>query len=293
MTALPPLDVEVNARKWSCILDIHLALSRYGLIFALRLAEEMNVWLLPALWEILDSDQYYRDHPDRLSPDSLIGENSMESERREQILEALGQWQTARLEANLAALPFYWSGDGNHDSLLPKGMDYSLVQRFVTLSATLDRQRASNVNKLHPGYPFLECSRDAVALTAALARHRPILFTLTSADENREEPYLCTYLRENGIGCKKIDLETAANGKQVKEYISRIFARCGISELLWSGMELAAVHIISAKSYLMPMTNPEEPLYVTRPSLTDEKEVDLQIRENWWAETMAFWYDFG
>ena len=57
--SLPALDVSVSSRRMSCILDGELALSRQGLLFAMRLAQEANVWLFRALWNTLDNSHFY------------------------------------------------------------------------------------------------------------------------------------------------------------------------------------------------------------------------------------------
>src|ERR1700756_3551765 len=59
MPPLPPLDVSLSSRRMACILDGELALSRQGLLFAMRLAQEANVWLFRALWNALDNSHFY------------------------------------------------------------------------------------------------------------------------------------------------------------------------------------------------------------------------------------------
>src|SRR5215475_10465550 len=67
MSSLPALEVSVSSRRMSCILDGELALSRQGLLFAMRLAQEANVWLFRALWNALDNSHLY---PAAAEPDA-------------------------------------------------------------------------------------------------------------------------------------------------------------------------------------------------------------------------------
>src|SRR5918996_1681440 len=172
MGALPPLQVTVDAKGWSCILDMRLALSRYGLVLALRLAEEMKVYLVPALWGLLDNTAFYERNPDYLASDPLLAKDQLPWLGS---LQSLAQWETARLELGLSALKIFWAGDALHESSLPKEVDAGLIGRFERLCAGLERRLAAAQPELELGHPLLDASRDAAALAAAMARYRPVI----------------------------------------------------------------------------------------------------------------------
>src|SRR5689334_19652519 len=110
MSSLPALDVSVSSRRMSCILDGQLALSRQGLLFASRLAQEANVWLFRALWHALDTS------------DNLIATECQKKREAKQL------WESARLGSHLAGLQCFFVGDARHESLMPKDVGGDLVE---------------------------------------------------------------------------------------------------------------------------------------------------------------------
>ena len=137
------------------------------------------------------------------------------------------------------------------------------------------------------GHPFLDCARDAVALTAALGRYRPVILTLAGGAQSQDEPYLCRYLDACGIACRPAGNNTGTN--PMREYLSPMFARCGVAELFWSGMPLTAVHLVAPRAFLLPGPEARVP---------DEPEVLAAGRAGYvpgdqWEGAMAFWYSFA
>ena len=53
------LTVNVATSQPACVVDVPLALSPYGLWCVLRLSQEVPVWLVKALWAILDDLPFY------------------------------------------------------------------------------------------------------------------------------------------------------------------------------------------------------------------------------------------
>jgi hypothetical protein len=246
MSSLPALDVSVSSRRMSCILDGELALSRQGLLFAMRLAQEANVWLFRALWNALDNSHLY---PAAAEPDAA-GQQG----RRE----ASEQWESARLATDLAGLQFFFVGDARHESLLPKEVGSDLVERFETLAIELDglfQREDENQIDFDPVY---ECSRDTIALATALIRHRPIVFSLTRDDRDGKrstEPKIGDFLRRCGINCRPVEQDRAL--VSIRNYLQPIFARSGAAELLWDlaedGYALVVLHLIAPYAVVMPI----------------------------------------
>ena len=246
MSSLPAFDVSVSSRRMSCILDGELALSRQGLLFAMRLAQEANVWLFRALWNALDNSHLY---PAAAEPDAA-GQQG----RRE----ASEQWESARLATDLAGLQFFFVGDARHESLLPKEVGSDLVERFETLAIELDSLFQREDENQIDFDPVYECSRDTIALATALIRHRPIVFSLTRDDGDGErptEPKIGDFLRRCGINCRPVEQDRAL--VSIRNYLQPIFARSGAAELLWDlaedGYALVVLHLIAPYAVVMPI----------------------------------------
>jgi hypothetical protein len=290
MSSLPPLDVSLSSRKISCVLDGELALSRQGLLFAVRLAHEANVWLFRALWQALDNSYAYRVQ---------LGSTPMRQYSAlglSPCLLTLQQWESARLETDLAGLQLFFVGDARHESLLPKDVGKDLVERFEGLAAELDGLHRWEGGDEAVYDPVYECHRDTAALATALIRHRPIVFSLCAqsgeSDGAVTEPAICGFLRRCGIDCRGVgaDGEVAA----VRRYLQPIFARSGVTELLWDlakyGGHLAVLHIIAPHAVVMPI---ETELYRR---YGDEVTATIPSEEQtaaWFHDATAYWWKFG
>ncbi len=236
MGMLPPLQVTVDARGWSVILDVRLALHRLGLLLATRLAEELRVFLVPTLWEILDNTAYLNQHPEHLpQAGSAAAQNGAS--------QALGQWERARVELGLNALPIFWAGDALHESSLPKDMDPGLSERFSSLAEGLTERFGESWRAQGMGWPLQEGSRDAAALAAAMSRYRPVILTLCESAGGA--PSLCELLSKGGIRCRQVNDDES---QPMRDYFKPLLARGGVTELLWEGLELALVHTVAPQA---------------------------------------------
>jgi hypothetical protein len=282
VTSLPPLDVRVNARRRACVLDIALALSPWGVMFPWRMADEMDIWLVPSFWDLLDGADYYLQDPGAFRSDPASGFVEEGRDPRG-FLDTLAQWQTARLEADLPSVPVYWAGDARHESLLPKGVSGDLMACFPMLAASLERMLPSGSPEFEPGNPFADCTRDAAALAAVLGRHRPIVFSL--APSPGETPYICRYLAACGIPCREL---ASRNGEAnpMQRHLQPAFLRSGIAELIWSGMSLVALHIVAPKAFLVPQSGEDDCTYDE-----DLPRADTRAPSpGWWDGAVATWY---
>ena len=268
MGMLPPLQVSVDARCWSVIIDVRLALHRLGLMMATRLAEELRVFLVPTLWEVLDNTAYLNRHPEQLA----VG-NQSESEREAGL--ALAQWERARLELGLSALHIFWAGDALHESSLPKDMDPGLSERFSYLAEGLTQRMSETWNERDIGWPLHEGSRDAVALAAAMTRYRPVVLTLCERAE--EPPPLCGLLQGSGIQIRQVALEQS---QPMRDYLRPVLARSGVLELAWDGLQLAMVHLVAPQALLM--TPSEEG--------GGDPFADRLVEPDPWSNASLYWY---
>jgi hypothetical protein len=200
------------------------------------------------------------------------------------IVETLSQWQTARLEADLPSIPLYWAGDASHDSLLPKDVGPDVIQRFTLLAEALDRRLQLSDGALEPGHPFLDCTRDAVALSAALGRYRPLIFTLGGEAGDDGAPNVCQYLNACGIACRKAPWPT--NNNPMQDHLLPALMRSGVAELVWTGMPLVAVHIVAPRAFFMSGSEQNAPSYSEAMAL----EGAVTAQGDWWDRAVAFWY---
>jgi len=95
MSSLSRPDAGLSSRRMSCVLDGEFALSRQGLLFATRLAQDADVWLFRALWQTLDNSDIFRGAPEEGSEPSATGHGAFPS------VCSLQQWESARLETDL------------------------------------------------------------------------------------------------------------------------------------------------------------------------------------------------
>jgi hypothetical protein len=280
MSSLPVLDVSVSSRRISCILDGELALSRQGLLFAMRLAQEANVWLFRALWNALDNSHFY--------PASPEPEAAGQRGRRE----ASEQWESARLATDLGGLQFFFVGDARHESLLPKEVGQDLVERFEALAGELDGLYRGGAAEDVDYDPVYECNRDTVALAAALTRHRPIVFSLRARPRIGQvcppEPGICEFLRQCGIDCRAVEPDLTLDA--IRGYLQPIFARTGVAELLWDlandGCALVVVQIITPHALIMPFETELNRRY------GDEIAFPAEVT-SWFRGASAYWWQYA
>jgi hypothetical protein len=280
MSSLPALDVSVSSRRMSCILDGELALSRQGLLFAMRLAQEANVWLFRALWNALDNRHLY---PAAAEPDAA-GERG----RRE----ASELWESARLATDLGGLQFFFVGDARHESLLPREVGQDVVERFEALAGELDGLYRGGAAEDVDYDPVHECNRDTIALAAALIRHRPIVFGLGArpgiGQGRAPEPAICEFLRQCGIECHAVEPDRTLGA--IRGYLQPIFARTGVAELLWGlandGCALVVVQLITPHALIMPFETEINRRY------GDEIAFPAEVT-HWFRGASAYWWQYS
>jgi hypothetical protein len=291
-----------STKRCSAILDIDLALSSFGLLFALRLSEAFDVWLVRELWDILDNTTVYRSKPDLLFPSEPEANSGTFAEGAavRDIPEILEQWETARVESDLGGFKIYWVGDAMRESLFPKGLDTYLVYRFEKLAKCLD-SKAENSQRVGPAYgrgehaepAFLRCFREAASLAAALTQYRSIIFTRRALHQEQKangipvsEPLICSYLRQWGIATRQVSQSSKL--PILSGLLAPVFANTGITELIWGGLDLAAVHILAPNAVTLTLPRNKEPYF--NESLPMFPAMEEDPNTNLWDGASAFWY---
>jgi hypothetical protein len=239
MDNLPPLQVRVDRRGWSCILDVRLALARLGPMLALRLAEELPVCLVPTLWEVLDNTAYFESDPQALYGDPLTPDGYPAGFFG---LAALAQWERARTDVGLSALGIYWAGDALHQSSLPKEVDPGAVRRFDAFGQGLERRLQGAQPGLVEVAPsrLLEGSIGALALAAAMTRYRPLILSL-AIPGGEGLPPLARLLGLCGVACRRLD---PGQSRETRRALAPLLARTGVLDLIWAGLPLVAMHLV-------------------------------------------------
>lgn len=264
-THFPALSVTVGQRRWPCVLDPALLLSRYGLMLARHLSEVMELWVVRELWHILDNTHFYRRQPQLLLPDNNQGEPA-----EEELAQALSGWEQARLQTDLGGLKLFWVGDGPTESLLPPGADPRLTWRCEALSRALDQRLSGDGSGLLPAF------RDAAALTATLGS--ALILAVLPA---QGAPALCEALNGWGIPCSELDSNDVMVELE-REQLRRILVYAGLAKLWWAGLRMAALHLVLPPSRLDPGQLPEE---------DHQEENGLEPEESeLWNGARGFWY---
>jgi hypothetical protein len=239
MDNLPPLKVTIDRRGWSCILDVRLALAPLGPMLALRLAAELPVCLVPALWDLLDNTACCESDPQSLYGDPLIPEGYPVGFFG---LSALAQWDRARTEVGLSALGIYWAGDALHQSSLPKEVDSGVVRRCDAFAQGLERRLHGARPELAESPPsrLLDGSIGALALAAAMTRYRPLVLSLDIPGSDGPPP-LCRLLGLCGIPSRLLD---PVQSRETRRALGPLLARTGVLDLIWAGLPLVAMHLV-------------------------------------------------
>jgi hypothetical protein len=281
MDGLPPLQVTLVRRGWSCILDVRLALAPLGPMLALRLAEELPVCLVPTLWQVLDNTAYFDSDPDALFGDPLVPEGYPSGFFASP---ALAQWERARSLVGLSSRGIYWAGEALSQSSLPKEVDPGVVRRFDAFAHCLEQrlQGARPELATAPPYPLLEGGIGALALAAAMTRYRPRILSL-AVPGGAEPPPLCRLLGLCGIPTRRLD---PAEAQETRQALGQLLAHTGVMDLIWAGLKPIAVHLVVPGGLDL---DPPEP----------DPEVDTGLGPlgpdgadgpDGWAGAAAFWY---
>jgi hypothetical protein len=291
MSVIPPtMSLSVNLKKRACVLDADLALSKFGLLLAQRLSDEFDVWLVREMWQRLD--------------------NSVPDLRQRGVFE---QWQVARISADYAGLRFFWLGDAVRESFLPPGVDRNIHYRYEILQCALEQETVKNFADGRESHfeQSGDCAsyRDTAALSAALIPYQGFILTQQGApgdDFPESDPDICAYLRDKKIRCYK--LESEHKTRIERNWIAPILGRAGISELIWAGLKLAAVHLVVPDAVIFPPMKAEEDYFdfqATRndqnvcprfsrnePALQEEygENARFLLEKKWWEGAVAFWY---
>lgn len=237
MTLLPPFTVSVSAKRPACVLDASAALQRHGLLLAARLAQEVDVWLSRSLWEILDNTPY------------SLPVSSHSDEPNGELMDGLRRWSAARVETDLARLPVYWTGAALHESSLPPHADKQIIQRFEAIAADFDHRAGAGRANVDGGI-WSDCARDSLALALALSPANALVLVGGGPSLDIQDA-----LKRADVPHRQ--LEGEACGMAAALY-QPMLARTGVMELVWTGLDVAVLHVVAPGAPLGPLGWTEE-----------------------------------
>ena len=278
----PDLMVTLQQHRWACVLDPALILSPYGLALS-RLGEVVELWVGRELWHMLDNTYFYTQHPSHLV--DVTTRTTDHALASQEALRALLEWERWRLENDQRGLKLFWVGDTPSGSLLPTGMDASIIWRYETLACALERH-ASRIEM--PDHVLVPAFRDTVALAAALRASLILACPPPAEPAEGQSPPLCQTLTQWGVPCSLLPLQDPFVNVE-RDYLCHLLVHAGLAPLLWAGLKLAVIHVwVPGASALWP-----EPLQTTFDGMEDLEETTEVARpfdDRVWQGAQGFWY---
>jgi hypothetical protein len=234
--AWPDLSVQISRRRWRCVPDPALCLTRDGAAFVRGLATQAEVWLTPEFHHFLDSWTLYDEKPELLAP-------SHSPAAAEETREALRIWLRLREASGSAEGRLCWVRDALRESRLPPGCEDSVVSQWEAMAEALDQHLAGAER---PWGPLVAARRDAVALCAALPGS--LLLTARSEAKDRRTPALCQQIEAWGLPCRHVGLDDDLALLE-RSLLLRILVEAGLTGFLWGGIGVSVIRPIVPSGY--------------------------------------------
>jgi hypothetical protein len=231
MRCLSTYSIEFSQQRRTCVLDPTLALSRYGISLIKQLGELINIWLPREFWHILDNTDFYLKHPEYLFCQRAISSTTMDTQQsiRQEITQALQEWERKRKETALVDLNIFRVGDKPEESHLPERIDPQIIWDYEILAQSLE-------TRIGKDFDFNEtltsAFRDTVAL--AITLDSCCILTYQRSPEKKENlpPGICTALEKWKISCSALALQDEIVTLE-RNYWHQIFVYAGMSKFLW------------------------------------------------------------
>jgi hypothetical protein len=274
----PDLSVQISRRRWRCVPDPVLCLSRIGAAFVRGLTAHAEVWLGPEFLNILDSWMLYDRDPELLTR-SLGNRQPPDGMRH-----ALRVWLRLREEAGRSSGRLCWVRDALRESSLPAGMDELVVPRWELMAEALDERLSKASETSGPG---IAAMRDAAALGAVLPG--AVLLTLCEPGERQAAPLICRHLETWQLPCRRLGIDDDLVTLE-RSLLLQLLVEAGLAGFLWGGLRLAVVHLLVPGHFRLPASHgfagvEEEPDF-----LADGEPIPLNGA---WEDAQSFWYDLA
>ncbi|TGD98725.1 hypothetical protein [Methylobacterium nonmethylotrophicum] len=282
MSLLSPRTITLATPRPTCVVDVSVALSPWGLWAVRRLARAACVWLARAQIALLQErvEEILKDDAFVARVLAGFGGTATAAERLEA---ATCLWNAAR--PILAFSPdeeVWWPCDRAEDSVMPRGTDPSIVARLDALAQGLELRRP----RARYGLDLLsDCARDTLALAAALGPGH--VFVLTAIPTGREAPDLAGFLASAAIPCRHV--AEAGQRRLLRETLLPLFVQAGLTDLLATGsIRLACLHLIV----------PRAPLALPGPLSDDDYAYDAVCDDaegpgdpTLWDDAISAWWE--
>jgi hypothetical protein len=279
-TLSSPLSIIVKQQPWSCVLDPSLLLSPYGLWVVKSLGTTIDLWVARELWHLLDNTQFYQQQPESIVMSAMLADSlEIQPPVRQEVIQALQDWNSFKINTNLANLKLFWVGDNPGESFLPPNTDSRLLQHWEFLAHSLDLQINQHISASNL---LTSALRDTISLATAL--DSAFILTYQHPEIGIEyPPRICTTLESWGIPCRAIHpLDPLAMIE--RENLHHLIAKAGFSKFLWAGLNLAVLYLVVPSALTFGW---KTGLRSEISALEGEKttpSADL------WQEAQGFWY---
>jgi hypothetical protein len=276
---LSDLSITISQRRWPCVLDPTLVLSRFGLPLIRHINEAMELWIVRELWHILDNSRFWLEQPEALFSEGREGvspDHALADDR--ELTSAMKAWERIRMENDLSGLKLYWLNDCLSDSMTPAGQPPDLVPRFEALACALDRHLVSTG-------PMACAARDSAALAAALGT--AFVLTCQSAAERAEgtAPAICRMFPKS-IACLRVSEDDPVAAIE-RDHLRRLLVHAGAANMLFAGLYPVIIH------FSAPAASFGATLACDAKADSDDIEPVMPAEEfalDPWQGARAFWY---
>ena len=224
------LSVHVGSRRWRCVLDPHLCLTRIGAAFVCELVHHAEVWIGAGALNIFDDWMLLEEEPASLM---WTAEGIPDAE---DLRDALRTWRRFRDSHGHFGGRLNWVRDAVRESSLPDDAEESLVPRWEAMAEALDHRLAHAEE--HRG-PMVAATRDAAALATVVPS--AILFGL---GRRHADPPLCHYLKSWDLPCRRLDFLDDLVVLE-RNLLLKTLVEAGLAPFLWGGLHLVVVHILA------------------------------------------------
>lgn len=290
MALLSPISsISLSQRRWACVLDPSLFLSRYGLLLVQSLGEILELWVARELWHILDNPDYYFTQPEFVLPQTGLAQ-SLEHQliTQQTKIRVLKQWELVRTKTPPTNLNLFWFGDKPGESFLPDGTDPRLIKAWEELARSLETRSQPQpvLNTM-----LIPAFRDTAALAAVLGSafiltYQPLDNSLENGNRSRP-PDICLVLEQWGIACQQIDPLDAIVAIE-RENLLQLIISTGLSKFLWAGLHLVVLHLVVLSAFTS-YHNTQHPWIEYSSDEASDSEISPSTTDVW-EEAQGFWY---
>ncbi|MBE9044163.1 hypothetical protein IQ255_07055 [Pleurocapsales cyanobacterium LEGE 10410] len=269
---LPSL-MQDRYHNWSCVLDPAIALSHHGVLIAENMGNEIELWVVRELWNIVNNADFYSQRPELITPQSINGQNNAMTA---ETIWSLREWEKEKQQKDLAKLGLYWLGDSLQESLLPNNKPAEFFGQWESMARALDR-RNEQLNRDRDNILSL-AFRDTVALLASLKSAFVLTYQLPKNLDRDPFPSIFGVLENWGIPCQMLNRRNPVIAME-RQYLRQLIVRAGLSKLLIAGVNLVVFHLV------IPSNNTS-----TNPIQTDSESTNLEQESYFWNNVKGVGY---